>query len=158
MKTILLKIAVFFAIVAIGGCSLLVGSVVGGSSGSYSTWKSVWHNGEKFLASPYDSDEFYLRKYDCFLRGSLDYPVWMKVGYLILYCKEFPYFCVYHRGVTEKFDVREDTDRDYEVDGYTVRLRIRREASKTALVTIVHPDGGRRDFEIPLATVQKDAF
>ena len=156
MKTILLKAIAGFAIAAIGGvfggCSLLTAGGFGFSSGPYSSWKSVRHNGEKFLASPYEKDEFYLKKYDCFLWGSLDYPVRLMIGYLILYCKDFPYFCVYQRGVTEKIDVREDAARDYEVEGYTVQLRIRRDVPTTAQVTIVHPDGGRRDFKMPLAT------
>ncbi len=157
MKTIFCRIIAGVVTVLLGcvaaGCSLMVTSAGGsfGRSGAYSGWKCVRHDGEKFLVSPYGDGEFYVKKYGCFLWGTLDYPVKMMVRRLILYYKEFPYFCVYQKGSTEKLDVRENPSKDYEADGFRVRLQIEYDTLKKALVTIVAPGGDSRQFEMKLA-------
>ena len=158
MKTILLKLTSVILMTLLGvvlsGCSLMVAAAGGfGKSGAYSGWKSVRHGGEKFLVNPYEKGEFYLKKYDCFLWNSLDCPVKMMIGYLLLYTEEFPYFCVYQRGTTEKFDIREKTDKSYDVDGLKIRLQINYAVFKKALVTIINQHGDSKQFEMRLSAV-----
>lgn len=157
MKTIFLKIiaivsALLLAIVATG-CSLVLTAAGGGfgNTGAYSGWKSVRYGGDKYLICPYAENEFYLRGFDCYLWGSIDNPLRIMIGNLLFRCKEFPHFSVYQGGQTELFDVRDEAERNYEVAGFRVCLKLQYEAFKRALITIIRPDGDRRNFSMPLA-------
>lgn len=157
METIVMRILIWTVFGAVSclfsGCSLVTCAAGGGfnfSSSPYSSWESFKHDGEKFLISPHGKNEYYIRKYDCFLWGSVDRPVKMMIGSFFLQYKGFPYFSIYHKGETQLLDVRENPERHFDADGYGVRVQIRYRDGRNAFVTVTNPRGNARRFEMLL--------
>lgn len=96
METIVMRILIWavFGVVSclFSGCSLVTCAAGGGfnfSSSPYSSWESFQHEGERFLISPHGKNEYYIRKYDCFLWGSVDHPVKMMIGSFFCSTRDF---------------------------------------------------------------------
>lgn len=140
-----------FLCVLLTGCSLFVGAIGGGFNRPlYSSWETLYHDGEKYLISPHGPNEYFLKDYDVFLWGGLDHPRGLSVGSLFFRYKGFPYFSVYRKGVDSLFDVRKETEKTYIENEYRILLKIHYEKTKKAFVTVTNPRGKSKIFEMLL--------
>lgn len=137
-----------FLCILLTGCALMVGT--GGGKSIYSSWKELYHDGEKYLISPDRHDEFFLRNYDTFLWGTVENPRCLAVGCLFLRYKGFPYFSVYRKGNDTMLDVRKVQEKSFVEDGYKILLQIRYADCQKAFVTVTNPKGKSKIFEMLL--------